>query len=363
MAAILTLAATAYLVMNAQCPPLYFGDDSGRVARSTVVFSRGLSGLCVAIIAPRGSVEERHSAFSFFRPLMVRSSIGSGYGWIIDICDRYNDGLRPFTAEVYLLHFENMTKKESGIDCESGQPPIGKAVRDVREENGGSWSKAILESFTLNAGAIGILEPHEGKPGWTFTPYNDLLLKLLRASRGGTVRYVPYCTICAVDAHKAIIAMYLNGTIAFTEITISPKAKADKGNAATRPSSIDGVLLANPIAGPLNWRSVGSTETSINTWSTALWSDNLMHLISDDGKYERFKLVDGKMARVDRLSDLPPQSALCQGSSRIWILSETDNGIRATEIMWREKPQRRDHDLGDISLDQAAVKVLESSEK
>jgi hypothetical protein len=115
------------------------------------------------------------------------------------------------------------------------------------------------------------------------------------------------------------------------------------------------------VIGPLKWRSLGLSETTVNTWATACWIDNSLHLVSDDGNYERFKLKEDKMVRVGQLAGFPDPSAICQGRDRLWLLSESKTGsVDAAEIKWNANDElsKSQRNLGKISMDQAAIQVL-----
>lgn len=81
-------------------------------------------------------------------------------------------------------------------------------------------------------------------------------------------------------------------------------------------------------------KNLGLTETVIDTWATACWVRNSVHLISDSGGYERFFLKDGKVAPAGKLAIPNPPSAICQGQSKLWSLSEKEGTISAAEISW-----------------------------
>ena len=114
------------------------------------------------------------------------------------------------------------------------------------------------------------------------------------------------------------------------------------------------------MIGPLVWKNVGSADTSIDTWSTACWIDDALHLVSDDGKYERFIIKDDKVVRAGQLKDVGVPAAICQGKSHLWVLAEHEGAVAAEEITWNQQgePAKTKRDLGRVTLDQAAVQVL-----
>ncbi|MBX9792509.1 MAG: hypothetical protein K2Y37_26710 [Pirellulales bacterium] len=153
-----------------------------------------------------------------------------------------------------------------------------------------------------------------------------------------------------------VVGIYMYGRIAWLELKI-----VDKTQGMRQLSQELGISEYTAVIGPMRWRSLGLSETSIDTWSTACWIDDALHLVSDDGQYERFIIKDDKVVRAGQLKDLGAPAAICQGKSHLWVLTEKENEpVAVQEITWNQEgqPAKTQLDLGRITLDQAAVKVL-----
>jgi hypothetical protein len=269
--------------------------------------------------------------------------------WLIDVYDSKLSGVRARCADADVLRFS--------IDAipESEQPCANRARPEARppdtNQSSPARSNAILESIGRRSPEESILHARGGIGGWSFPPYKDVVYQLKSPD-------IPFCVIVSMAADRALVCVYFNERIAFIAATFeeardatSPDTKQERGN----PNG------NSPVGRPLIVKSFGSAETSIDTWSTACWIDDALHLVSDDGKYERFIIKDDKVVRAGQLTDLGAPAAICQGKSHLWVLTELEGGaVAAQEITWNQQgePAKSKRELGRVTLDQAAMQVL-----
>ena len=271
-------------------------------------------------------------------------------------------GVRGVDADI--LWFSSKDLKDATQDCQQGERE--RRAEEPKLATTTGWSHRFLETLRPRSEADAVLRPYAGYAGWALRPYNDLLFKLRYADeRPPDAPSNPYLTIAAVSSEKAVAGIYINKRIVFLELTIISRESQEphdrSGSVTPASKAFGGLPSEDSVIGPLMWKNHGSADTDIDTWSTSCWIDDALHLVSDDGKYERFIIKDDKVVRAGQLKDLGAPAAICQGKSHLWVLTEENEGaFAAQEITWNQEgePAKTKRDLGRVTLDAAAVQVL-----
>ncbi|MBL9125018.1 MAG: hypothetical protein JNG90_15380 [Planctomycetaceae bacterium] len=282
-------------------------------------------------------------------PIACLCSPSDGYFWTLGICEISEATMSGrFQAQLLRLKASDLWEQTRAFRT-STESPI--AFND--DAVAALFCRPILEVLAADIDAHEPIWPTVDRSRWRLAPYSRIVGELASEKVPATVRRYPFAVVAALADDHCIVGTYMCRRIAWLDLRIMDKARAPEPPPIGPENKF--------VVGPLEWKSLGLTETAIETWSSGFWIDNSLHVVSDDGKYERFKLRENAMVRVGQLSELSPPAAICQGQRHLWLLSETKSGsIGATEIRWNadDKLIRTDRDLGEISMDQAAVRVL-----
>ncbi|MBX9787762.1 MAG: hypothetical protein K2Y37_02510 [Pirellulales bacterium] len=298
----------------------------------------------------------KHSFFlaDVVRSSVYRTSVADDRLWAINFTKSLTSGLSRFDAELLLFSLADLPNLDDDRRATS-------VFRRATPFEPAEWNERVIDALVPKSGAEAILHPRPGYLAvWQLRPYEAALI------HSDPRRLTPLgCVLCAVARDRAFVGIFLGGRIVFLEFTFKEPSGAEfrPPTVSTVPVFADQppIKVLGPVIGPLVWRQVGAADTSIDTWSTACWIDDALHLVSDDGKYERFLIKDDKVVRAGQLIDLGAPAAICQGKSHLWVLTESENGpVAAQEITWHQQgePAKTQRDLGRVTLDAAAVKVL-----
>jgi len=99
----------------------------------------------------------------------------------------------------------------------------------------------------------------------------------------------------------------------------------------------------------------------IANWSTSFWINDSMNIIGDDGSYERFKIVEGKMQRVvHSIKLVVTPHWMLRAKSSVWVLSQTVSEGRNVDLTHVSRWRPNSISMGNISLDKSAIKIFQS---
>lgn len=364
-------------------PSIYFVRDDGSYALASVGLTDFHNRLCVRILPTDGGASKNLSVDFGMRlhqvlPLMCRLSIADGTIWVAEMNESHASGLYPTQFVTHIHRFSIDQIKEGGIPSEqfpgvmikkAKTPPVPwesvfTAAPD-HMENIASLEKALGEvknKVTLDFSPkmdnlpLGIISSEGNRWGWELAPYNSIWRKTVH---GGKLTDPFYVSIAAISSKEAIAFIYFKNKIIFVKLIarkLSPKEFDE-----LEPTSIP---FYNAKLDALEWSSLGVTETDIDTWSTGFWINESLHIVADDGSYECFKIVDGKMQRViHSVKFAVDPHWMLHGKSGVQILSQTVNDVRVIDLSRMSWWQKNDYSMGNISLDQAARQIFESEGK
>lgn len=354
------MAITASLLIALlHATPDVYRSDQRYVERFRIGEQGGFVTLFVARSGDDGSFQVVDAGSSnCARPLECRCAVSGDCIWLLSICYQDYAGLVQGRVAAHVSRFEKSQRLRVREVWRKNQSDAPIHLDDAVAASQGRPILQVLAAETKIPEPIWPLILSKAAR-WQLQPYNHVFRQWVEAdvspfqpgTSGNRIR-VPLAAIAAVSDDQILVGIYMYQRIVWLEMKIMDLADAPE------PPPVGPEKF---VIGPLKWRSFGLSETAIDTWSTACWIDDSLHMVSDDGKYERFKLKDDKMVRVGRLSELSRPDAICQGRDRLWILSQSKEGtVGATQIGWSEddKLNRTDRDLGEITMDQAAVRTL-----
>lgn len=337
-------------------PDLYFVSPRGEVSLARLAYSEQSLKLCVrAAVSERPTARHAELPFGSFheRPVCCLSASQHGV-WTAIVASNKLDGMFPRSAEVTYFALREMVPTDRFCIRSSAFQPAG----EPRSPTAG-WSRPAFESLLAPPPLRGTLVPRERQPKWRLQPFHQLQLRLGNAKgRPTAASVVPLMTIAAVSDDEALAALYLDSNIAFFRLAREVKFSAGRlESAPTDP------LDQPPASGAIEWTCVGVAQTAITRLASAFWFDDSVHLLSDDGRYERFRIENGGATRTRDLAGLPAPLAICQGKSELWILSEADGEVLATQVDWLEPTSviRLDRPMGHDDFDKAAATLLNDS--
>ena len=264
--------------------------------------------------------------------------------WTLETFVAWASGIQPYNTNVLVLGKSDFEKVDA-VSCPSRlRLPLNQQVQAPRNnEAGRRWAGPIFSEIANWAEKDDLLRRYSELDGWSLEPYNNLLLELLRDDgRGLNGGFVPFGSIAAVDSTKAVVAMYLYGSIAFIELKVEPAEKHEPR-----------------VHRSLKWKSLGVADTKLSSWASSFWIDDVMHLVSDDGKYESFRLEDRRMVPLrSSVAPLAPDALYCDGTA-VWIVSKNEDGrVQAVKIPFKiagePKAEKRQWPKG-MSIDEAVL--------